>query len=190
LRKANEQSAKEKSELQQAMDKMLKEALAKQNAALEADRAARQSALSGSSKPAAPELKAVPAPLPPPPVSTLAQTTQRLPSGPANQFVETASSDRPAQFAMLTNPNQQKSAQQNAQTLLNDKLPVPGDEWEYQADYLTTENERSGQRVKAVVLNGGSEEFFVNGNPPTTVLKATGSVCFTKRTFCFAVLVR
>lgn len=180
LRKANEQSAKEKSELQQAMDKMLKEALAKQNAALEADRAARQSALSGSSKPAAPELKAVPAPLPPPPVSTLAQTTQRLPSGPANQFVETTSSDRPAQFAMLTNPNQQKSAQQNAQTLLNDKLPVPGDEWEYQADYLYDGKRTIRQRVKAVVPGTGVlEEFFVNGNP-------AGQIVFEGKLVVFA----
>ena len=180
LRKANEQSAKEKSELQQAMDKMLKEALAKQNAALEADRAARQSALSGSSKPAAPELKAVAAPLPPPPVSTNASTAQRLPSGPANQFVETAGSDRPAQFAMLANPNQQKSTQQNVQTLLSDKLPAPGDEWEYQADYTYDGKRMIRQRVKAVVPGTGVlEEFFVNGNP-------VGQIVFEGKLVVFA----
>ncbi len=45
LKKASEQAAKERAEMQASMDKMLKEALAKQNAALEAERAARLAAM-------------------------------------------------------------------------------------------------------------------------------------------------
>jgi hypothetical protein len=41
IKRSNEQAARERAELQQSMEKMLKEALARQNAALEAERAAR-----------------------------------------------------------------------------------------------------------------------------------------------------
>jgi uncharacterized caspase-like protein len=180
LRKANEQSAKEKSELQQAMDKMLKEALAKQNAALEADRAARQSALAASSKTAPVEVKPVATPPPPPPAPILAPSAQNLPTRPASRFVEASSPERMTQFAMLSNQNNPKSKEQNAQSLLSEKLPVLGDEWEYQADFLYDGKRVVRQRVKAVVPGTGVlEEFFVNGN-------AAGQIVFEGKLLVFA----
>lgn len=156
VRKANEQSAKEKSELQQAMDRMLKEALAKQNAVLEAERAARQRLLAANSIPVAQE-------------TTLAAPdlgTQSLPQGPTNRIFSSANADRPTQFAILSKGSQQKTTQQNAQLLLNDKLPGQGDEWVYVYDGLFEGKKTIQQRVKAVVAGTGVlEEFFIDGNP-------------------------
>ena len=168
LRKANEQSAKEKSELQQAMDKMLKEVLAAQNAALEADRAARQSALAASLKPAAQEIKAPATPLPqvlaPVPAPIVTPVVPSLPAGPANRILGGANAAQGTQLAMLSSVNQQKSTQQNALAFLNAKLPVVGDEWSYLHDSLFDGKNTILHRIKAVTAETGVlEEFVVNG---------------------------
>jgi uncharacterized caspase-like protein len=184
LRKANEQSAKEKSELQLAMEKMLKEALAKQNAELEADRAARQPAVATTPKPAAPEIKvlaAAPPPAPPvPPVPMVAPTAQTLPAGPANRVFGSANAPQPNQLAMLSSVNQSKTSQQNAQSLLADKLPGLEDEWVYLFDSRFDGKNTISQRVKAVVPGTGVlEELVVDGVP-------VGKIVFEGKPVVFA----
>lgn len=68
IRRSNEQAARERAELQQSMEKMLKEALARQNAAIAAERQARpaEAVKLPASPPqaAAPEVAKAPAPAP------------------------------------------------------------------------------------------------------------------------------
>jgi hypothetical protein len=149
---------------QQAMDKMLKEALAKQNAALEADRAARQSALAASSKTAPVEAKPVAIQQPPPPPPILTPTAQNLPTGPANRIVSSSGVGQPVQIAMLSSVNQQKTIQQSAQGFLTEKLPAVDDEWSYLFDSVFDGKSTIVHRVKAVAPGTGVlEEFIVNG---------------------------
>lgn len=135
VRRANEQAAKERAELQLSMEKMLKEALAKQNAALEAERAARLAA-SGATA------------LPPAGVASPAKSTTEHP-------IQLASI---APTAIPSGMNS-KPSNHSLSMLAN----TTGDEWEYKStDRMFGKHGKLVLRVKAATSAGVIEELRWN----------------------------
>ena len=135
IKRSAEQAAKERAELQQSMEKMLKEALARQTVAIEAERAARQAA-AGEPVKASPPANANAA-------GIQTQQPQRLASVAATS---TAASSPPGEKALAA--------------LIN----APGDEWEYLAnDEMYGKKQKLVLRVKAVSPDGVLEEVVWNG---------------------------
>lgn len=139
LKRANEQAARERAELQASMEKMLNDTLAKQNALLEAERAARLAA--------APAIERKPILAP-----QLPQAATQTPSQPA---------EKPAQMALLA--PQPLAANPALTSIANG--PRLGDEWEYVAtDNLFNKKRSLIERVAAVVEGKGVlEKFLFNG---------------------------
>ncbi|MCF8152332.1 MAG: caspase family protein [Burkholderiaceae bacterium] len=140
IRRSNEQAARERTELQQSMEKMLKEALARQNATLEAERLARQAVNGGAQS-------ALPRPAP--------DATTGAPAAPPMQL----SSIAPGTALTSVMPPAKASA-----PLTN----AAGDEWEYLArDEMFGKKQKLVLRVKAVSAEGVLEEIVWNGKPIT-----------------------
>ena len=132
--RANEQAARDRAELQA----MLKEALAKQNALLEAERAARLA--SGSNRERQPE--------------SVPQKAEPILQPPST-------ADRPAQLASIAAPRPGTSTSVAQAT----NGPRPGDEWEYVGtDNFLNKRFSLVERVAAVVEGEGvMEKFLLNG---------------------------
>lgn len=147
LRRANEQAARDRDEMKQTMEKVLKEALARQNAALEAERAARIAAAGAT-----------------PPVPSAAQPAVQPPV--AAQAPKTGV-EKPAQIAAFapTTPSAGTGANSIKQALETSAI-APGDEWEYLArDERFGKNRKLVLRVKAVSPEGVLEEIIWNDKP-------------------------
>jgi uncharacterized caspase-like protein len=140
IKSSKEQAARERTELQQSMEKMLKEALARQNAAIEAERAARQAAGSEPVK---------------------AQTSLR----PANMTPASTQVQQPVQLATVASTVTAGSSRPG-ENVLAALSSAPGDEWEYLAnDEMFGKKQKLVLRVKAVSSEGVLEEVIWNGKP-------------------------
>ena len=140
LKKASDQAAKERAEMQASMDRMLKEALAKQNAALEAERAARLAAAAGQTPAAS------------------------LSSAPAVAQVQ-----KPIQLASISPTTNAGAGSKPSEHVLASLSSAPGDEWEYLAsDELFGKKQKLLLRVKAVSPEGVLEELVWNGKSGVT----------------------
>lgn len=143
VRSANEQAARERAELQSSMERMFREALARQNAALEAERLAR-----GESREVKTDV-AVTAP------SRAEQTTPQ-----AVQLAALAPSPMAAP-AIVPVPVPPANAAQASS--LADR---PGDEWIYVAtDEMFGKRQDLALKIKAVTSEGTLEELLWNGRP-------------------------
>ena len=141
LKKASEQSAKDRIEMLASMDKMLKEALAKQNAQLAAERLLR-------------------------PVEIVSQTppTQSS-SAPVNTQVPRPVSEIPIQLAMNVPPkNTTKDSSYSAPAVAS-LHNVPGDEWKYLATDMYGKKQKLVMRVKAIAAEGVLEELIWDDKP-------------------------
>ena len=139
IKRSKEQAARERAELQQSMEKMLKEALARQNAAMEAERTAW---LAASGEPAKTPTAARPGTTP----SKIAQTQQSI------QLASIA----PATVGSGSKPSEQ---------VLGTISSAIGDEWEYVAKDTWGKQQKVIARVNAVVAGTGVlEAYSVDGN--------------------------
>jgi len=137
LRKANEQAARDRAEMQASMEKMLKEALARQNAAMEAERAARLAAGESVKEPVA--------------------------ARPAAASAGIDISRKPIQLALIAPTNPGGGSGPSTQTLAA-VSSAPGDEWEYVSRDNFGKIQKVLGRVKAVVPGTGVlEEYLVDG---------------------------
>lgn len=138
IKRSNEQAARERAELQASMEKVLKEALARQNAALEAERVARAAASGEAARAqvAAPASGvAVTIPQKPILLASVAPTGIGGNSGAADKVL-----------AALSN--------------------APGDEWEYLSnDEKFGKKQKLILRVKAASADGALEELVWNDKP-------------------------
>lgn len=100
VRQANEQAAREKAELRQAMEKMLKEALDRQTVALDAERAAR---LAASGEPATARPSAIPPAQAPIQLASLAQTDAGGSQKPLEHVMENLSAATGEEWEYLAN---------------------------------------------------------------------------------------
>ncbi|MDP1733498.1 MAG: caspase family protein [Sulfuritalea sp.] len=140
LKKAGEQAAKERAEMQASMDRMLKEALAKQNAALEAERAARLAATGAPAPVAAP-------------VAVVAQVQKPI-------------AEKPIQLASIAPTINAGAGSKPSEQMLASLSSAAGDEWEYLAsDELFGKKQKLVLRVKAASSDGVLEEIVWNGKP-------------------------
>jgi uncharacterized caspase-like protein len=138
IKRSSEQASRERAELQQSMEKMIKEALARQNAAIEAERAARQAA-SGE------------------PVKT--QTVTQQPS-PAPSVAKV---QPPAQLASIASTNT-GSTSGLSQKSLPPLSSHPGDEWEYRStDEKFGKKHKLVFRTMAASAEGVLEEIILDG---------------------------
>ena len=139
MQRANEQAARDRAELQASMERMVKEALAKQNALLEAERAAR--------------LAAAPAPERKPAAISQNVETAVQPTPPAE--------NKPVQFSAIVQARPTGSA--NSAPAAN--RSSPGDEWQYVVtDHTLNKKLTLVERVAAVVEGKGVlEKFLLNG---------------------------
>lgn len=145
---ANEQAAREKAELLEVMEKRLKEALAKQNAALQAEREAWLAANASAMRLA------------------LASKPPSVPEKPSLPATPTPAAP-PAQSAAVAPVSQPRPAPVPAQ-VLGTLAAAPGDEWDYLAKDIYGRTQRLTGRVKAVVPGTGVlEEFAVAGKAPS-----------------------
>ena len=138
LKKAGEQAARDRAEMQASMDKMLKDALAKQNTELEAERKARLAA-SGT------------------PASVPAAVAAQLPKPLA---------EKPIQLASIAPTTSAGAGSKPSEQVLASLSSAPGDEWEYVArDEMFGKTQKLVLRVKAVSPEGVLEEIVWNGKP-------------------------
>lgn len=138
IKRSSEQASRERTELQQSMEKMLKEALARQNAAIEAERAARQAA-SGD------------------PVKTQVVTQQSSPAPPV------AKTQPPAQLASIA-PTNTGNTSGLSQRSLPPLSSYPGDEWEYRStDERFGKKHKLVFRTMAASAEGVLEEIILDG---------------------------
>ncbi len=138
IKRSNEQAARERAELQQSMEKMLKEALARQTAAIEAERQARQ--------------------LP-------AEAVKTQGPAPASAAPGYGSQPSATQLAMVVPTNPGGTAGLSAKALAG-LVNSPGDEWEYRAaDEMFGKKQKLVLRVKAASPDGVLEEVVWNGKP-------------------------
>ncbi len=123
MKRSTEQAARERAELQQSMEKMLKDALARQTAAMEAERQARQSP--GETVKA----QAAAPPAAEPVASPQAATIQPIarPAPQAAPAVAKAAAPAPTQIAMIA-PGRPAEAASPAST---SAFPQVGDSWTY-----------------------------------------------------------
>ncbi len=141
LKKASEQSAKDRIEMLASMDKMLKEALAKQNAQLAAERALRPAEIVSQ--------------MPPTPSIT----------APLNTQVPRPVSEIPIQLAMNVPPkNTTKDSSYSAPAVAS-LHNVPGDEWKYLATDMYGKKQKLVMRVKAIAAEGVLEELIWDDKP-------------------------
>jgi len=141
LKKASEQSAKDRIEMLASMDKMLKEALAKQNAQLAAERALRPAEIVSQT--------------PPTPSS----------SAPVNTQVPRPVSEIPIQLAMnVPTKNTTKDSSYSAPAVAS-LQNVPGDEWKYLATDMYGKKQKLVMRVKAIAAEGVLEELIWDNKP-------------------------
>jgi uncharacterized caspase-like protein len=137
LKKANEQAARDRAEMQASMDKMLKEALARQTAALEAERAAR-----------------------------LAAATPASNATPAAAQIQKPAAEKPIQLASIAPTTSAGAGSKPSELVLAALSNAPGDEWEYVArDEMFDKMQKLVLRVKAVSPEGVLEEIVWNGRP-------------------------
>ncbi|MCF8198913.1 MAG: caspase family protein [Sulfuritalea sp.] len=130
IKRSKEQAARERIELQQAMEKMLKDALARQNAALETERLARRAA---NKEPA----------ISPPPLPAIAPTQ----AGKSQQAMQLSSIAPTKAMEALQPLHKTTSSISNA----------PGDEWEYR---VTDDNFGKKQTLVLRVMEATSEGVF------------------------------
>lgn len=136
IKRSNEQAAKERAELQASMEKLLKEALAKQNAELEAERKARLAAMG------TPASTAAAAPLPKP------------------------VAEKPIQLASIAPTTSAGAGSKPSEQMLASLSSAPGDEWEYASkDEMFGKTQKLVLRVKAATSEGVLEEIVWNGRP-------------------------
>jgi uncharacterized caspase-like protein len=142
IKRSNEQAARERAELQQSMEKMLKEALSRQNAELDAERKARLAA-------------------------TATQTpTHSSNPVPAVDRAQNPIAEKPIQLASMAPPPNSGSSSTPSQEVLASLSNAPGDEWEYQAnDEMFGKKQKLALRVKAVAPEGVLEEIVWNSKP-------------------------
>ena len=141
LKKASEQSAKDRIEMLASMDKMLKEALAKQNAQLAAERKLR-------------------------PTEIVSQT-QPTPSitAPVDTQVPRPVSEIPIQLAMnVPSKNSTKDSSYSAPAVAS-LQNAPGDEWKYLATDMFGKKQKLVMRVKAIAAEGVLEELIWDDKP-------------------------
>ena len=181
VKKANEQAARERAELQLAMEKMLKEALARQNAALEIERAARVAATEaqtpGSSSIRVPVVAQVQKPVPEKPIrlasivpvanAVAAQTPAPSPIPvPVLAPVQKPVVETPIQLASIAPTTSAGASSKPSEQIVASLSSAPGDEWEYLAnDEMFGKKQKLVLRVKAVAAEGVLEELVWNGKP-------------------------
>jgi len=154
LRKANEQAARDRDEIKQTMEQVLKEALARQTAALEAERAARATAApAGAPAPTSPQATGQPATVAQPPKFIIEKPTPAAAKPP-----------QPAAIAP-TATSAGVGAKPSKQAVGNLAI-APGDEWEYLAhDEVFGKKRKLVLRVKAASSEGVLEEIYWNDKP-------------------------
>ena len=142
VKKVSEQAARDRAEMQASMDKMLKEALARQTAQLEAERAARLAAAGGQATAAS----SSPAPV-------VAQVQRPV-------------AEKPIQLASIAPTTSAGTGSKPSEQVLTFLSSAPGDEWEYLShDEMFGKKQKLVLRVKAVSPEGVLEEIVWNGKP-------------------------
>lgn len=135
LKRANEQAARDRAEMQLSMEKILKEALTRQNAALESERAARLAATGG-------QMSAAPAS-----------------SAPVIAQAQKPVAETPVQLASIAPTISAGASSKPSEQVVASLSSAPGDEWEYLAnDELFGKKRKLVLRVKAASSQGVLEE--------------------------------
>lgn len=138
IKRSNEQAARERAELQASMEKMLKEALARQNAEMAAERASKLAAAGEPAK-----------------MQTSPQSASTPPSG--------ASVQKPIQLAAIA-PMNSAGSTRPPDPILAGVASIAGDEWEYVSRDIFGKQQKVTGRVKAFVPGAGVlEEYLVDG---------------------------
>ena len=158
IKRSTEQAARERAEMQQSMEKMLKDALAKQTAQLAAERAARDAAEGKPVKASASDKRTEAAALQEKP-----REVAPLNASPAMAAAEQGNSVQLASIKPLATNGTAAHTSPDA-PLLGSTLS-PHEEWEYLAkDIRFGKTKRFVERIKAVVAGSGVlEEFLLEG---------------------------